>query len=246
MTAALPREGWSAALQRSAPLLTGLLVLAGAVGLWPWSQDRVVRRLILVGEFRHLDPAQVREVLRPFLGVELLAVDLALAREAVAALPWVESVRLTRAWPDALRVVIRERSAYARWNEDEALDTGARRFRPPLAQLAADLPRLAGPEGREAEVMETYRQLAAGLADSPFPLSGLQRDARGEWTARTRDGIELRLGREAPLDKLGLLRGAAARQLAPRRQEVAYIDLRYGNGFAVGWARETAPAARPE
>ena len=76
---------------------------------------------------------------------------------------------------------------------------------------------------------------AAAEEGTPFVPSALSENARGEWTAVTATGIELRLGRGAPTDAVARLAGPVRMALTERLQEVAYVDLHYVNGFAVGW-----------
>ena len=108
-------------------------------------------------------------------------------------------------------------------------------FTPPQQDLPQGLPRLAGPDGREAEVMQNYQAIAETLAGSAFAPDGLRLDARGSWTLHSAGGIELRLGEDDPRSKIALLQGAVTHTLADKLDQVAYIDLRYSNGFAVGW-----------
>jgi len=67
-------------------------------------------------------------------------------------------------------------------------------------------------------------------------------DARGEWTAQTRAGVSLRFGQAEPASLAAQLSGTVARSLADHLDAVSYIDLRYPNGFAVGWRGGIAPA----
>src|SRR3546814_2321099 len=80
-----------------------------------------------------------------------------------------------------------------------------------------------------------FRTLSGELAPSAFPLQGLTQDARGEWGGRTTDGVELRFGRTDHEDKVAMLLGPAERVLKNRLNDVKSVDLRYTNGFYVGW-----------
>ncbi|MBI3171177.1 MAG: cell division protein FtsQ, partial [Hydrocarboniphaga effusa] len=110
---------------------------------------------------------------------------------------------------------------------------------PLTRDLPEGLPQLAGPDGQQAAVREVFEALNEQLAGTPFVPRSLARDARGEWTAVTADGIELKLGRLAPPETaartVATLAGPARLALEGRLQEVAYVDLHYINGFAVGW-----------
>lgn len=61
----------------------------------------------------HLDPAAVVAASTLRTGTPMLDVDTGRAVAAVAALPWVESVRVQREWPGTVRVSVVERRAAA-------------------------------------------------------------------------------------------------------------------------------------
>lgn len=232
------------------PFFLGLLGLL-AVGCCAWMLLRAtsspqVAELQIEGSFDRVSVAEIETVLKPELDQGFLALPLAGARDRLAALPWVARSRVERIWPGTLRVRIWERQPFARWNEGELLDTESQVFAPPVEQISAKLPQLGGIPGHEREVMETFQRLEERLRSGPFALSALRQDARGEWTARTRDGVELRLGRGTPDDKLGMLQGAVLNKLAEQMSQVEHIDLRYTNGFAVGWRSQPQPQSQPE
>lgn len=204
--------------------------------------NRPVVALRVDGQLRHLDAMQIANAVGTGATTQLFAVDLDAARARVEALPWVAHARVSRIWPDQLAVRVTERVPYARWGAASLIDTESRVFTPPAGDLpAADvsaegLPQLLAPEGHEAEVAATFESLRKLLDDSPFKPSGLTLDARGEWRLQTLVGIELRLGKGDPLAQTVPLLGAVRHTLADQLDRVAYIDLRYANGFAVGWA----------
>lgn len=228
------------------PLLTGLsavlLLLVGAGLVSAIRSGGAVTHLQVEGDFYHVTAQAVRAAVEPQLGQGFARLDLDAVRAAVEALPWVERARVERIWPGDVRVRVWEREPFARWGVTGLLSTGAVPFTPLSSEMPKDLPLLSGPPGHEREVMEAFQRLGTSLAGTPFALASLALDARGEWIAQTRGGIELRLGRDAPDAKLDMITGPLTRALAQRLQEVKYVDLRYTNGFAVAW-REPAPAA---
>lgn len=208
--------------------------------------DHAVTTLEVEGSFTQVPPAAVREVLRPVLGDTLFAVPLEEVRARVLTLPWVARAEVERVWPAGLRVRITERQATARWGAQGALDGEAMVFAPPAKDLPAGLPELAGPVGREQEVWETWQRLSEALGPTPFAPARLSLDARGEWRLATVGGIELRFGKTAPEAELDLIRQELSRTLAARLAQVEFVDLRYANGFAVGWKPLPQDAAAGE
>jgi cell division protein FtsQ len=203
--------------------------------------NRPLQALRVDGQFVHLRPRQIAEAAAIAPGARLFDVDLDAVRGRVEALPWVAHARVSRVWPGRIALRVWERKPYALWGDKGLVDDDGHAFTPPPAELPQDLPRLAGPEGREAEVMQDYQEMAQALAGSAFAANGLQLDARGAWTLSTVAGIELRLGGDDPRGKLGLLQGAVLSTIGDKLDQVAYVDLRYSNGFAVGWKNAGGP-----
>lgn len=222
-------------------LLAGITVWAGL----SWVDRQPVARVQIEGYFTHLKVKDIEAVVRPQVERRFGELDLAALRESVEALPWVARASVERVWPGTVRVRAVERVPFARWNGTQLLDTESQAFTPAPADLPADLPKLSGTPGKEAMVAEMYRALGRQLQDSAFALDGLSRDARGEWLGVTDSGLQLRLGRDDPQDAVATLLGPAERLFKNRVSEVKYIDLRYTNGFSVGW--QAAPSnARKE
>jgi cell division protein FtsQ len=223
-----------------------LLIAAALLPMVPrLGGPREALTLEIGGELSRIPPEAVRSVVAPRLDRDFYELDLAMVRSVVEALPWVAAARIERAWPATVRVHVQEHRAVARWGERSLLSDRDVVFTPPAIPAdLAEAPRLAGPEGQQAAVREAFAGLRAQLAETPFAPVALEQNARGEWTARTADGIELRLGRGAPLDAVSRLAGPVRTALEGRLQEVTYVDLHYINGFAVGWRESTGDGGR--
>lgn len=228
-------------------LLLGLLALgAVAAALWGFFQftgTQQVSRVRIEGKLNHVSAAEVEAAVRPLLDARFIEVDLDQIHAVAAALPWVASVRVERQWPSIVRLRIWEREPVARWGGDaHLLDEQATEFATAGRSVPAGLPELSGPPGSAAAVLERYRQLSAPLKGSLFELESLDQDARGDWTALARNGVELRFGRGDWSAALGYLLGPATVTLRERIAQVHHVDLRYTNGFSVGWLEPSADA----
>lgn len=214
-----------------------LLIAAALLPLVPrLGGPRTALTLEVGGELNRIPADAVRRVVAPRLDRDFYELDLAAVRSAVEGLPWVARARVERSWPATVRVHVQEHRAVARWGDKALLSDQDVVFMPPVVpDDLAGAPRLAGPAGQQTAVREAYQGLLAQLGDTPFAPVAVEQNARGEWTARTEQGIELRLGRGAPLDAVSRLAGPVRTALEGRLQEVTYVDLHYINGFAVGW-----------
>lgn len=208
--------------------------------------DRPIQRAEISGKFVHVSRVQIEQVLAPFARQGYVSIDLAKVKHALEQIRWIDHARVARAWPDGIRVFVTEQASVARWgaiNSDVRglLNTRGDLFLPDARDLPAELPELNGPMGSEAEVAKLYLETYPRLLTVGLRLTRVVLDERGAWTLNLSNGVEVRLGRQDVAARLERFIAAASPVLATRTGEVAYVDMRYSNGFSIGWGR--APAA---
>jgi cell division protein FtsQ len=197
--------------------------------------DQPVRKLVVEGTFQRVTPIQVEAAVADDLGAGFLSLDLGTLREHVQTLDWVDSVSVGRAWPDTLIVRVTEHQAAARWGDEGLLNVRGELFTEHAQHPFPELPSLAGPKGSEQDVAKRYLAVRGRLAEADLTLERLQLDDRGAWTVVLGGGQEIRLGRRDIDDRLLRFFDVVAPALAAELPRVRYVDLRYTNGFAVGW-----------
>jgi cell division protein FtsQ len=225
------------------PLLLGLagagLLLGAAACTWQGlrHQDDGPRRLYVDGELRHVDDRAIVAAAQPYLDVDFFDLDLDAIHRAVAAEPWLASVRVYRRWPDGVVVRVREHRAMALWGEDAVLAADGALFVPRDGERPADLPRLSGPDGSQDRLRARLPALQAAVAPAGHGIVRLSMDPRGAWEAELDNGLTLRLGRAEIEERTRRFTESAAPALGERLQSAGYVDLRYSDGFAVGGTR---------
>jgi len=224
-------------------LLLPPLVVAACAALLPIGRaalDRPVGALVVEGTFQRVTNVQVHAAAAEALGDGFLSVDLARLRANVAALDWVDTVHVSRAWPDVIRVRLTEHQAAASWGESGLLNVRGELFTTSARHEYAELPRLAGPEGSEREVARLYLAVREQLADAHLTLSTLRMDARGAVEIVLGGGQSVKLGRRDVDARLARFFAVVAPALRAELERIEYVDLRYTNGFAVGWSEQAA------
>lgn len=225
--ALLRRVGWTTAA-------LALLLLAGA-GLRSLL-DQPIERVIVTGRLQHVSPLDVERLVRAHLdGAGLVSVDLADISRGLALLPWVDHASVQRSWPRGLTVEIVEQSAVARWDGTGLVNARGELFLASAPYLPPELARLGGPPGSEQEVTAQYLSMQGRLTEVGLRLTTLTLDARGAWSFTLDDGVTVRLGRQRMSERFERFMAAAAKLVRTRANDIAYVDMRYGNGFAVGW-----------
>ncbi|HEY3697742.1 MAG TPA: cell division protein FtsQ/DivIB [Spongiibacteraceae bacterium] len=248
----LPWRSWGL---QSMPVLAVTLVAGLLIGGWTlldYVGSVPVSRVAVTGSLRHLDRNLLIERVRPHLnGAGFMTVDLDGIRADVMRVPWVADVSIQRRWPDQLVIAVIEQEAIARWGNDGLLNRRGVIFRPKSLVDAGDkalgdvaqLPLLYGPDNLSSEVVERYAELRELLSEQKLALVNLGSDERGSWSATLQNGVVLRLGTGDILKKMRCFSRVYQADLSAQMDRIAYIDLRYGNGVAVGWKNGDAQAA---
>lgn len=205
-----------------------------------------VKRVVFAGDLDRLQHTELDALSQAIQSAPSGSVTLATVREAAKRVPWVREVTVRRLFPDAVEITFQAHEAFARWNDSQLVSPVGEAF---SAEDAAQLPRLRGPEGSGAAVIEEYRALVPILAPVGSPVAELRLSARGAWQVLLESGLVLELGRadmRARAERLA----AAWPQVAERAAQSRYADLRYPNGFALGsdpgsraWGLSPVPAS---
>jgi cell division protein FtsQ len=232
-------------LQRVASTGVVVLVLAGAFLALRFALDRPVEQVAVSGRFQRVLPGDVEKAVRGALrGDGMVAVDLARIAHAVESVPWVDRASVARSWPSGLTVQVIEQRPVARWGKSGLVNTRGEVFVQDAQHIPAELPQLAGPPGFEAEM--TSRCLAAQkrLEEGGLRLARMSLDERGAWDLTFDNGIALRLGREDVDERFERFLVAAVRIVMARAADIEYVDMRYANGFAIGWRQAASGVKR--
>jgi cell division protein FtsQ len=237
----LPAIDWA----RAGSLALGAGAVAALAGVVGFALDRPVRRVDVAGSFQRVLPLDVEEVVRSRLRGGFITANLDQLQRAIETLPWVDHARVQRRWPDGLVVQVTEQMAVARWGDAGLLNSRGELFIKDTRHVPPELPRLDGPEHSERQVAELLFQLQPRLLEAGLRTSALRLDARGAWELDLASGVVVRFGRRQLEDRIERFFKVGAPVVAGRPNDIAFLDMRYSNGFAVGWRTQGSASARP-
>lgn len=228
----LARLNWPRIGVRMAAL--ALIVCAGAALIA--LLDQPIERVTVTGQLQRVSAFDIEKIVRADLhGAGLVSVDLQGIGQGLKTLPWIDHAAVQRSWPRGLRVQITEQSAIARWNDNALLNARGELFASEARFAPPELPQLTGPVGSESEVASVYLASQGRLVEAGMRMVALALDARGAWTMTLDNGVTVRLGRDQMSARFDRFMLAAAKLVSQRANDINYVDMRYGNGFAVGW-----------
>ena len=228
----LPDINWRA-LGMSVGSVAGVCAVAAAV---TWTLDQPIESVSVAGRFQRVAPMDVERVVKQSVrGAGLLGVNLDNVRKAIHTLPWVDAVSVQRAWPRGLHVLVIEQVAAARWGETGLLNTRGELFSKDEHHIPPELAQLSGPPGKESEVAQRYLAVQGRLIQAGLRLTAMRLDARGAWEFDLSNGVTVRLGRRQIDERFDKFIDAALKLVTQRGDDISYVDMRYTNGFAIGW-----------
>jgi cell division protein FtsQ len=227
-------------------VLAGVALLAAAVGWLSRLPAFTLRAIEVRSELLRSNVATLRANALPKLAGNFFSIDLARAREAFEAVPWVREAVVQRVWPDKLAVRLREYQAVALWEGDDGndrlVDDDGTVFEANVGDVEDEaLPRLAGPEDSAPRMLALYRQLVPLFAKLDTRIETLRLSSRDSWRVALDNGAEVELGRgDADGNTAELL--ARCERFARTLPQVSgrfphrplqYADLRHADGYAV-------------
>lgn len=250
-----------------ANLLALLAVAAMVVGVVLWvirrpyfEINRIEIAPVADMALDYVTPVNLRAALDGQVGGNFFLLNLAQARAAIEATPWVRHADVRRVWPDTLRVNIEEQRPLAFWNENQMLNTWGEAFTANAGELpdGLNIPQLNGPAHSERLVVQRYAEIAGSFAPLGLSVHDATLTPRYAWEVALSNGMGLSLGRDPAADvpdphgRAGALPFAAridrfvrAWPELTRRlgQRIRHADLRHPNGFAIRLAEAGAESS---
>jgi cell division protein FtsQ len=197
--------------------------------------DRPIRSIEINGPFQRVTALQIEEAISTDLEDGFVSADLLDIQQQIIELPWIDQASVARRWPSRLRITVTEQVPAAIWGERGLLNVRGELFVANARHIPAELPRLSGPEDRSADVAQRYLAVRDRLIPVGLDLRRVHLDARGAWDMTLNNGVEVRLGRRDVDERTDLFLDIVADIITGRAAEIDYVDMRYSNGFTIGW-----------
>ncbi|CAG8998689.1 MAG: Cell division protein FtsQ [Candidatus Celerinatantimonas neptuna] len=156
-------------------------------------------------------------------------------QQALVALPWIKQASVRKLWPNKLRIYMQERVPVAHWNHKDLLTPKGQIFDASQKNLKKPLVQLNGPDDYAAKVLAAWQQMRQLVRPLHLDIRSVTLNARDSWSLVLSNGIALRIGVQDRIKRLKRF-VALYGQLHP--EKMAYADLRYNNGLAVGWKEQ--------
>lgn len=195
--------------------------------------NRPISKVRIENQWQQVSEKEVGTVLSEFMGTGFFNFDVRSAKQKLEQMPWVEFVSVKRIWPDTLSLELQEEVAIASWGNASYLNQTGQVIRPKIAAVNQSLPSLSGPDGTQIEVMRQYQKLNQLLSPVGLRLTELDYSKRGSWELTVNDTIRVSAGKQDVFENITRLVSFVTTRSEIDLADIASIDLRYSNGFAV-------------
>jgi len=208
--------------------------------------DRTISSIEISGPFQRVTALQIEEAISDEIDAGFVGADLDRIQDRIVDLQWIDQARVARRWPNRVSIAVTEQVPAAIWGERGLLNTRGELFVTEARHMPAELPRLSGPDESSAKVAKRYLAVRDQLIPVGLDLRRVHLDARGSWQMTLANGIEVRLGRRDVPERTDLFLDVVADIITGRAADIDYVDMRYGNGFTIGWkGGSKTPVANP-
>ena len=220
------------------------LMVVGAVAGWAARHPRfAIEGIAVTGEVTHNNAVTLRANVAPRLSGTFFTLDLASARQAFEAVPWVRKAIVRREFPNRLKVQLQEHQAAAYWgaeSESRMVNSYGEVFEANVGEVEQEvLPRLNGPDGQAAQVLAMYQAIKPLFEEMDLTLEQVDLTVHGGWRVRLEEGAAIELGGGSANEVLArttrflktLTQVSSRYGRKPNALETA--DLRHEDGYAI-------------
>jgi len=227
-----------------------LIFVAAVLGALYWARtplgelmERPFKSVVVEGTFHFISKEHATELIGSEIDNNFLRLDLQRLKLALMTDPWVESVSLSRRWPDTLVVKINEQKPIARWGKG-FLNQRGQIVDLDSAERLAGLPWLEGNSKDALEILQQYQDFSQLLRPRGLDVIALKCDDKKSWRLTLKNNVEIVLGRNQVMEKMRRFVTVYDSYLNAIWGDVKAIDVRYTNGVAVRWIEGSESAKK--
>lgn len=188
--------------------------------------------------FEHVSRGQLETILAEFGYASFFSYPTKIAEKNIKQLSWVDSVKVQRVWPDALKIMITEKEPVALWNDHLITKNGDLLSTEAILE-AEQLPELNGPYEQQTDVLQSFKKLSKLLEKNGLKIAAMKLSDNQAWEMTLTNGLVLRLGKNDIEQRLKRFCQAYPAVFVGKQDQLSSVDLRYARGMAVQWKEQT-------
>ncbi|MCB1603735.1 MAG: cell division protein FtsQ/DivIB [Xanthomonadales bacterium] len=214
--------------------LTVLLMAAFFSGVIK-SKHWEVNNIDVAAKFKRVNSEQIRVAVAAYPERSFFKIDVSQIRENLLEIPWVQSVIVTKKWPNTLLVQLNEHEAAAVWNNNKLLNDKGEIFKVDSIDDLSTLPKIYAKDVDSENTWHKFVRYNEIAKKTGYEITSANISDRGGWLANLSNGVEVNLGSQQIDAKLLRLADTWPQLIQLKPNPLDSIDLRYTNGYVVKW-----------
>lgn len=213
-----------------------LLALLGVVFIYFFLLPKFPIRHVRVEHGNaNVDELAIRDKISPHLRDGFFRTSVRGIQKDLLQLPWIKAAVVQKKWPDSICIKLTLGDTVAKWNKNAYLLDGGVVYQTPKPLTKVVLPELNSTQNNAPALLELYYAFKADLAADALSIQALNETNEHEYVVILSNGIVLNLGDKDLQQRMHRFAKTYPIELVDKASNIAYVDLRYENGMAVGW-----------
>ena len=162
-------------------------------------------------------------------------IDLNHLKNKLEKIEWVRQINVRRSYPNEIIIDIEEHTPILRWNNKMYINKYGEKFN--ASKIDKSIPILISDESRINEVFAYFKLFNEKLSSRKldFKITKIMENEIRSLTISLSSGINIQLGSKDVNNKIPLFFEIYKSLNTRDLNKIRYIDMRYSNGFSVGW-----------
>jgi len=162
-------------------------------------------------------------------------IDLNYLKNKLEKIEWVRKINVRRSYPNEIIIDIEEHTPILIWNNKMYINMYGEKFN--VSKIDKNIPLLISDESRINEVFTYFKLFNEKLSSRKldFKITKIMENEIRSLTISLSSGINIQLGSKDVNIKIPLFFEIYKSLNTRDLNKIRYIDMRYSNGFSVGW-----------
>ena len=186
-------------------------------------------------ELINVNKDDISEAVKYLYSKSFFDIDLNYLKNKLEKIEWVRKINVRRSYPNEIIIDIEEHTPILIWNNKMYINKYGEKFN--VSKIDKNIPILISDESRINEVF-TYFELFNDKLSSrklDFKITKIVENEIRSLTISLSSGINIQLGSKDVNNKITLFFEIYKSLNTRDLNKIRYIDMRYSNGFSVGW-----------
>ena len=190
---------------------------------------------VISSELINVNEDDISKAVKYLYSKSFFDIDLNYLKNKLEKIEWVRKINVRRSYPNEIIIDIEEHTPILIWNNKMYINMYGEKFN--VSKIDKNIPILISDESRINEVFTYFKLFNEKLSSRKldFKITKIMENEIRSLTISLSSGINIQLGSKDVNNKIPLFFEIYKSLNTRDLNKIRYIDMRYSNGFSVGW-----------